>query len=113
MIKKLKLSKSLFAATGTSLTKQQLLFLQKKFNGTAVRFEDIYKHNCQHVVHTISANSTAHINTLIRILKEECRKAPVVVVLNKQLKDAILAKTTAKIGKSSIVPLFGSEISKV
>jgi hypothetical protein len=46
-------------------------------------------------------------------LKEECRKAPVVVVLNKQLKDALLAKTTAKIGKSSIVPLFGSEISKV
>lgn len=49
---------------------------------------------------------------MIRILKDECRKAPVVVVLNEQLKDALLAKTT-KVGKSSIVPLFGSEISKV
>jgi hypothetical protein len=69
LIQKLKLSQRLFATTGTSLTKEQLLFLQKKFNGTAVRFQDVYKHNCEHIVCNISLTPAAHINALIRLMK--------------------------------------------
>ena len=53
LIKKIRGAAQLIATTGTPLTQNQLLFLQRKFNGTALLFKDPYKHNCIRDVNNI------------------------------------------------------------
>lgn len=72
----------------------------------------MYKHNCQHVVHGLCASSSAHINALVKLAKEECQKAPVVVIMNESLKNQLLEKTVTA-GKAAIIPLFGANVSDV
>lgn len=112
LIKKLRLSQKLFATTGTALLKEQLLFLQRKFDGVAVRFQDMYVHNCDHNVHHISSTVAAHISTLLKVIKEECQRAPVIVILDASTRHQLLQRTQTA-GKAAIVSLFGNDVSAV
>jgi hypothetical protein len=46
LISKMREAVQLVATTGTPLMPNQLLFLQRKFKGTALMFIDAYKYNC-------------------------------------------------------------------
>lgn len=59
----------------------------------------------------ICINEASHINNISKLVKQEVQAAPIIIILNEEIKVKLLAKF--KSNKCAIISLFGNDITDV